>query len=129
MRNFFVKLPSVCGLPDDLADIEGDRNGRIFDWELTHPHGLFARGNFESYEQRIAFAWSGWESLAQNQDALQYAKDLAVYACKCYSANAKGETIEGLDEDRAMLESDAIDFPEVTALLSVEQASVLTSWN
>lgn len=127
VRNFVVGLPKACGVPEGLAEIFAEHNGKLFDWEIANANGRLNRENFKSYEDRVihGFAWLAFA----NPDHAQYALDLMVFAAKSIDFNGKGISVEGLAEDRDMLEQDEAEHPEVAALLTVEQASILTAWD
>ena len=127
IRSFFVGLPLACGVEPKLAKIYGEHHGALFDYEVTNPKGEFASEKFEDSTKRLRYAFHGWTDFA-DPAKLHYGLMLAVYATNSHSHNAKGIKVDGLEHSRSVLSSQEADYPEVSALLTVEQASVLTYW-
>ena len=129
IRNLVVGLPAACGVPEGIAEIAGGTNGLMFDWEKEHPGSVLRRIEGISELYRLEPAFSLWEKFAEHE-AVTYAKYLLVYVAKVTAFNSKGIGDKvSLETDRERLEEMEPDFPKIKALMTVEQASVLTSWN
>lgn len=126
IRNFLENLPAACGVPKELAKIEADHMVALFDFERANPGSLLSRNSFKSVDDRIHYGLK-WLRFA-DPDKVQYAVDLLIYAAKSIDANGKGVVVDGLAEDRDMLLTDEPDYPEISALMSVDQAGTLSNW-
>ena len=127
IRSFFVGLPLACGVEPKLAKIYGEHLGALFDYEVTNPDGHFNRGNFSSVAKRMGYAFHGWTDFADPK-RVSYAIRLSIFAAKCYAQNAKGLHADDITVSREILLIDEEENAEVSALLTVEQASTLSSW-
>lgn len=127
LRSFFVGLPLACGVEPKLAKVYGDHLGNLFDYEVTNPDGQFSRGRHDSTAKRLSYAFHGWSDFA-DPHKLHYGLMLAVFAAKAHDRNAKGIAVDGFDESKAVLSAQESNYPEISALLTVQEASVLTTW-
>jgi hypothetical protein len=127
LRSFFVGLPLACGVEPKLAKVYGEHLGNLFDYEVTNPDGEFSRGRHGNTAKRLAYAFHGWSDFA-DPSKLHYGLMLAVFAANAYDKNAKGLKVDGFDESKAVLAAQEPDHPEIANLLTVQTASVLTTW-
>jgi hypothetical protein len=130
IRDFWVGLPNACGVPDGLAQIEGDRNGKLFDWEIANPDAILHRQPGQTSRQRLKPAFVAWEHLAEPH-AVEYAKRLGELLDKATRFNAKGLGDKILiDAEAATLKVIEPSIPTVSALMTVDQAvSPLSFWD
>lgn len=132
IRDFVTKLPAACGVPAGLAEIYGELNGRLFDYEKDNPDGALHRKHFESVYSRIILGFDPWQRLVDDlpgeSSPTGYAVDLLIFAAR--TIDAKGGDWRGKETEKASLlkkESEPAN-AKVAALLSVEQASTLGNW-
>lgn len=130
IRDFFTGLPAACGVPREIADGYAKKLGEKFDLEKRDPKSMYARQPGQTVEERMAPAFEEWVQFATDKGAAEYARDLAVYVAKRDLYNRKGEgNLMELEEDAAYLTADEPMYPEISALLTVAEASILTSWD
>ena len=127
IRDFVTKLPAACGVPAGLAEIYGELNGKLFDFELANPDGPLSRKHFDSIWERIDLGFNPWIQLAKRAPVV-HAQSLLEFAAR--TIDAKGGDWRGKEEEMARLlknEAETVNAP-IAALLSVEQASTLGNW-
>lgn len=126
----FVKgLPFACGVPKEIADIEGDRLGRLYVYDAHNPDSVFNRQPGQTERQRLSRAFAGWSDLA-HPAILEYAERLLCLAAKASAFNSKGigNEIE-IQAEAATMRVFEPGFPTVSALMTVDQAvSPQSSW-
>lgn len=128
LRRFWVGLPKACGVSEGIAEIEGERLGKLFDHEIANPKSVYARQVAQTVAQRLEPAFAGWKHLA-DPHAVEFAEKLGVYTARSIDVN-RGEVPPSnqLDAERISLAAQETLFPEIASLLTVEQASVLSNW-
>lgn len=127
IRDFVTKLPAACGVPDGLAEIYGELNGKLFDFELANPEGPLNADNFGDVYERISLGIHPWVDLGDPYRA-GYAHKLLEFVAK--TTKAKGGDWEGKEASKSkllFLEGDPANAP-IASLMTVEQASTLGSW-
>ncbi len=130
IRDFFTGLPAACGVPKEVAELYAHHLGGVFDLEKKDPGSVFARKPGQTVAERMAPAFDGWIRYASNMDAVEYARDLAVYVAKVDLYNRKGEgNLAELEEDAAYLAADEPMYPEISALLTVADAGIQSNWD
>lgn len=127
LRDFFVGLPAACGVEPEAAKMLGKQLGELFDFEVDHPESIFSAKSGQHIEDRMYPAVAHWMMFADD-DKFDYAHDLLIYAARCHAINAKGASFKGIEDDRFSLETDEPNFPEISALLTVSEASTLSNW-
>lgn len=125
IRDFVIALPKACGVPDGLAEIYGELNAKLFDWEIANPDGALNRKNFESVVDRVNLGICAWESLVPFYKTV-YARDLLVFAAR--TVDAGGGDWRGKQEEKESLLKLESQRPEISALMTVDQASVQGNW-
>lgn len=130
IRDFVTKLPAACGVPAGLAEIYGELNGKLFDFELANPDGPLNRKNFESLFDRLDLGFSPWTNFVEekNWNTVRHARDLLTFAVRNIDASGgdflhKASLRKRLEEDAGKPEN-----APVAALMTVEQASTLGNW-
>jgi len=127
IRDFVTKLPAACGVPAGLAEIYGELNGKLFDFELANPDGPLHRRNFDSIWERIELGFRPWDVFAK-RSLVTHAQSLLEFAAR--TIDADGGDWRGKEEEKARLlrnEAETVNAP-IAAMLTVEQASVLGNW-
>jgi len=128
LRDFWVGLPAACGLPPGWAEIEGKRNGELFDWEVLNHDSVLRRVSGQTSRQRLARAFSGWEDLADTH-VVEYAKRLAELVDRASHANSVGKDDIIVQAEAATLRVLEPGFPTVSALMTVDEAVVQGNWS
>lgn len=131
LREFFVKLPEVCGVEPEVACMYGEHLGKLFDHEVKNPESVFRYRPGQSPRARLAPAFAGWSGLlhTDNLGKLEYARNLAVLCATSY-AFTKGIADQWeVDELAEILYRAEPAYPEIAALMSVDEAATLTNWN
>ncbi len=126
IRDFVTKLPAACGVPEGLAEIYGELNGKLFDFELANPDGPLNRKHFESVFDRIFLGVCPWKDLASC--GVSHAVNLLEFVAR--TIDAKGGEWRGKEAASKALVNGELS-PEnapVVALMTVEQASTLGNW-
>jgi len=127
LREFFVGLPAACGAKN--AEQWGGVNGLQFDFEVANPSSVFD-GTGKTIHERLetAFGWAGRDFA--KVDVETYARNLAALVSLAYAVNAKGR--DDLKDEADLLASTLKlaepQFPTVSALLTVDQASTQSIW-
>jgi hypothetical protein len=127
IREFVTKLPAACGVPEGLAEIYGELNGKLFDFELANPDGPLNRKNFSSAYERLALGVDPWKCLVPIGVA-NYAIGLLAFMAK--TTYAKGGDWDGKEWAKNQLsaeEKQPYNAP-VASLMTVEEASTLGNW-
>lgn len=128
LRTFFIELPRACGVPDELATIEGIANAGRFDLEVANPNSVFRDRPGLTTRHRMRPAFLAWQEFA-DQKRLAYAIDLACYAADCYKCNKEGKPHpKELVDTGARLAIVELDQPEVSALYAVSEATTQGQW-
>lgn len=125
LRDFVVGLPKACGVPNGLAEIYGELNGKLFDFEMAYPDGPLNRRNFSHIWDRLSIGVRPWERFA-DQDKLKHASALLDFAAR--TIDAKGGDFTGKSVIADQLTLSQANNPEVSSLLTVADASVLSNW-
>lgn len=133
VRAYFIAGPAVCGVPKDLVEAYEPHLGKLFDIESKNHDSSLARKIGQSVEDRMGLAYDGWVRYVTDPDAFDFFQSLGNFAATSYGFNkyAIGDA-EELAETKAELQVVADDFPEITALMTVDEASMMginTSWN
>ncbi len=130
LKEYFSKGPEVCGVSAPIAGSYYRHLGELFDIEKADMESQMARKNFLSVADRMSLAYDGWHRFVTKPDAFAFFQVLGNFAAASYGFNKYGigdkEELQKIKDD---LETQAEYFPEVTAMMTVEEASVLTSWN
>lgn len=128
VRDLWVGLPAACGVPQGISDIEGDRNGKLYDWERDNPNGVLRRIPGQTSRQRLARAFKGWKDLA-DASIVEYAERFTAFLDASIQFNGKGigNKIE-LDAEAATLKVLEPNFPTVSALMTVNTAGIQSNW-
>jgi hypothetical protein len=126
IRDFFIKVPAICGA--DNAETWGMMNQLAFDHEVATPGSVFGRKPDVSVRERLLPAFGFMIAKGVNKDVARYAQDLAILAALSYGVS-KG--VDDFGEVKAL--SDALsgqepNFPQVSELLTVSEASTLGNW-
>lgn len=130
LRAFFVGLPAACGVHPEIAHFFEKMNGGLFDHEKANPGSVLARKAGQSTVERLAIGFDGWRRVAAKPEAVEYALELAVYAADKIAFEAKGIVPEqDLELSKRLLLVDEPRYPEIAALLTVEEASALGQWS
>jgi hypothetical protein len=125
VRDFVTKLPQACGAKSPAW---GKMNQLAFDHEVAHPVSEFSHAEGQSVEERLAPGFGFTVDPLVDQMAANYGRRLLELAAVAYAAS-KGEVPSELVSSlRSKLASREADFPNVSALMTVEQASTLGSW-
>jgi len=132
IRDFVVALPKACGVPNGLAEIFGELNGKLFDFELANPDGPLNRKNFDHAFARINVGVAPWEALASNMDAVDHAENLLAIASMSHDLNKGIQPDYGQEsfDELVAATRKAEQNPSVSAvssLMTVDQA-VLGNW-
>lgn len=127
-RDFWVRLPAACGVPDEVAEIEGEANGKKFDLELKNPGSVYRRRQGQPTRARLSPGFLAWSHLADSK-TMAYGIDLACFMSDCRDVNRAGEKHpKALIAEAARLQKLEPEFPAISALYTVEEASVLSNW-
>ncbi len=127
IRDFVTKLPAACGVPEGLAEIYGELNGKLFDFELANPDGPLNRKHFRSSIDRleIGFHWYGYFG---NEAVTEYALDLLVFLSKTIDADGSDWKGREASKNELQIREAQPGNSDVAALLTVDQASTLGNW-
>jgi hypothetical protein len=128
IRALWVGLPAACGVPEGISEIEGDRNGRLFDYEVANRDSVLRRQHGQTSRQRLARGFKGWKDLADPR-RVEYAERLTEFLDASIQFNDRdiGDEIE-LDAEAATLRVLEASQPEISALLTVDEAAVASKW-
>ena len=127
IRDFFIGLPAACGASN--AKAWGQVNALQFDHEVANPLSVFRDTGRPATERlETAFGWAGRDPDKVGIET--YAKNLAHLAALSYAVDSKGR--KELADERAtlagILSTQEAEFPTVSALLTVSEASVMSNW-
>ncbi len=133
LKEYFSKGPEVCGVSTEIAEEYARHLGALFIIEKNNHESQMARKSDESVTERMELAYEGWSRFVTNPDVFDFFADLGNFAAASYGFNkyAIGDK-EELAEIKAYLQSQAELFPEVTDMMTVEEASmvgIMTSWD
>ena len=128
IRDFVVGLPKACGVPDGLAEIYGELNGKLFDFELANPEGPLNRRNFEGIWDRIMLGIDPWWRLADRKKR-EHAQSLLEFVARTIDAKGgdwigKADTLNVLSNEQTQPHN-----TELAALLPASTAGTLSSWD
>jgi len=96
IRDFVTKLPAACGVPAGLAEIYGELNGKLFDFELANPDGPLHRRNFRAMSDRLEVGIS-WYGTFGSDRSTSYAHELLMFLTKTIDADGgdwEGKEVE-----------------------------------
>ncbi len=129
IRDFVTKPPAACGVPAGLAEIYGELNGKLFDFELANPDGPLHRKHFDSVWSRISLGFKPWADLADESGAVAFAQSLLLFAAR--TIDAGGGDWRGKWQEEERLKTSAASNPStalIQSLLPISLASTLGSW-
>ena len=126
LRDFFIGVPKACGVENHEA--WGKMNELAFDHEVDNQGSVFARRAEVRLEVRMLPAFGFRYDPDHDVDAADYAFQLATLAALSYGV-AKGLGGETERNNLAMeLEAVELNFPSISALLTVKEASTVGQW-
>lgn len=128
IKDFFVKIPYLCDAKN--AARWSRVNELVFNDELARP-GAFARNDDDKHDafnrMEVAFAFTGDEAKKEQCHALLRIAELSHYKAEHGALDEK----EALWLDSLVVsavEAEA-DFPEIAAIMTVDQALATSAWN
>lgn len=127
IRDYFISIPKVCGVSNSEA--WGEMNRLAFDHEIANPGSVFSRLDTVSVEERLLPAFGFMVCPSVSKDSAEYAIKLATLASMAYGlTKGIGDKLDvsRLTEEVKMLEPW---YPQVSNLLTVDEASTLTVWD
>lgn len=115
LREFLIKVPAACGAPNAAA--WGKLNELAFDHELANKGSVFAKVDGVDLHDRLLPAVAFQAADGVDFDAAYFA--LGLLKVTSLAHDGKTEEAKVIAEE---LNSDASDFPAITALYTVEEA-------
>jgi hypothetical protein len=126
LREFFSKLPEACGVEN--AEAYGKMNELAFDYEVANKDSQFSRKAGVSASARLLPAFGFRVDPDHDQDAADYAFQLATLAEMAYSLTKGIGDKQEVDMLAEELDTVEADFPAISALLTVQEASTMGQW-
>jgi hypothetical protein len=130
IRQLLVEAPQMCGLYD------AQRWGRIaeiaFDLEVADKESVGARLPDETIPDRLrtVLAWRNYIPSLEGQQIGAYVQNLLVFAALSIDKNTGKPYDESSRENYwKNLKADEARYPQVAAILTVDEASTLDFWN
>lgn len=115
LREFLIKVPGACGAPNAAA--WGKMNELAFDHELADKGSVFAKVDGVDLHDRILPAFGFTMADGTNYEAADFAMGLVKLASLAHDGKAEEAKVLAGE-----LEAVATDFPDVTALYTVQEA-------
>lgn len=128
MREAAVLAPGLCESEDPGS--WSYVNGLLFDTEVKDPGSRLARAYFDDVLARIKLGF-GFTAFKHNKKKASYMLRLTELACTAYYIHARGQVQlrSAMDALAKALVEEELLYPEIAAVLTVKEASVMTSWN
>lgn len=130
IRQLLTEAPGWCGLYD--AARWGKIAGIAFDEEVADKDSVGARLPDETIPDRLrtVLAWRSYVPSLEGQQIGAYVQNLLVFAALSIDKN-QGRPYDESSRDNYWknLKAEEAKYPQVSSILSVDEASILDYWN
>lgn len=127
IRDFVVGLPKACGVPDGLAEIYGELNAKLFDFELANPDGPLNRKNFHGVWDRLSLGTEPWRRFADSEK-LVHGEAILDFIGRTIDAKGGDWTGKSVILDTLTAQQVQPQNAELAALMPASTAGTLSSW-
>jgi hypothetical protein len=129
LRNLFVNLPNACSVQNELATLDGKRNGGWFDFELKNPDSILKKIPGQTTKQRLSPAFNGWRHLADPY-ILEFSERFTTFIADRVLFNEKGiGDLTYLLAEESVLRILEKKYTSISSIYSVDDAVIQGNWS